>query len=61
MSRRYALEERRDPETGKSRRRDDDDDDDGDSYDRKVKLRRKYGLAGLSHVDIARRAAGSGN
>jgi hypothetical protein len=54
ISRKYALEDRRDPETGKSRRR--EDDESSDSYDRKVRLRRQYGLAGLSHVDIARRA-----
>lgn len=55
LSRKYALEDRRDPETGKSRRRDDDEDDE-DPYTRKANLRRRYGLAGLSHVDIARRA-----
>lgn len=59
ISRKYALEERRDPETGKSRKRDDDDDD--DPYERKAKLRRKYGLAGLSHADIARRALRPGD
>lgn len=58
ISRKYALDERRDPETGKSRKR--DDDGDGDSYNRKVQLRRQYGLAGLSHVDIARRASRAG-
>lgn len=58
ISRKYALEERRDPETGKSRKR--DDDDEGDSYDRKLRLRRQYGLSGLTHVDIARRASRAG-
>ena len=57
LSKKFHLEERRDPETGKSRKRDDDDEEEGDSYDRKVKLRRKYGLVGMSHVDIARRAS----
>lgn len=56
ISRKYALEERRDPETGKSRARDDED-----SYDRKLKLRRQYGLAGLNHADIARRATRAGD
>ena len=56
ISRKYALEERRDPETGKSRQRDDDG-----SVDHKTKLRRQYGLAGLSHVDIARRASRAGD
>lgn len=54
ISRKYALEERRDPDTGKSKRR--DEDEDPDPYTRKAQLRRQYGLAGLSHVDIARRA-----
>ena len=60
LSRKYALEERRDPETGKSRRRDEDEGED-DPYTRKAKLRRKYGLAGLSHADIARRALSPGS
>lgn len=60
LSRKYALEERRDPETGKSRKRDEDDEQD-DPYTRKAKLRRKYGLAGLSHADIARRALSPGS
>lgn len=59
MSRKYALEDRRDPETGKSRRRDDDDDDDPQT--RKAALRRRYGLAGLSHAEIARRAMRGGD
>ena len=56
ISRKYALEERRDPETGKSRQRDDDG-----PADHKTKLRRQYGLSGLSHVDIARRASRAGD
>jgi hypothetical protein len=52
ISRKYALEDRRDPETGKSRVRDDD----SDPYNRKAALRRKLGLSGMSHVEIARRA-----
>lgn len=58
LSRKYALEDRRDPETGKSRSRDEDLPD--DPYERKAALRRRYGLAGASHVDIARRAARAG-
>jgi len=50
MSRRYALEDRRDPDTGLSRSR-----KDTDGYS-KADLRRAYGLNGLSHADIARRA-----
>lgn len=61
LSKKFHLEERRDPETGKSRRRDDDDDDDDDPAVRKAKLRRRYGLAGMSHVDIARRAMRGGD
>lgn len=51
LSRKYALEDRRDPETGlsRSRRRNTE----GMS---KEELRREYGLNGLSHADIARRA-----
>lgn len=56
ISRKYALEERRDPETGKSRQRDDDE-----PADRKAKLRRQYGLVGMSHADIARRASRAGD
>lgn len=59
LSKRFHLEERRDPETGKSRRRDDDDDDDPQT--RKAALRRRYGLAGLSHAEIARRAMRGGD
>lgn len=59
LSKKFHLEERRDPETGKSRKQDDDDDDD-DRYDRKNRLRRKHGLSGLTHVQIARRAMGAG-
>jgi len=60
LSKKFHLEERRDPETGKSRRRDDDDDDDDDDrHEKKARLRRKLGLAGLSHVEIARRASGA--
>lgn len=54
ISRKYALEDRRDPETGKSRKREEPESE--DPYQRKAQLRRQYGLAGLSHVDIARRA-----
>lgn len=53
LSKKFHLEERRDPETGKSRSQDNDDDD---LMSRKTALRRKHGLAGLSHADIARRA-----
>ena len=60
LSRKYALEERRDPETGLSRKREEVIDED-DPYTRKAKLRRKYGLAGLSHADIARRALSPGS
>lgn len=59
ISRKYALEERRDPETGKSRSREPELPD--DPYERKVELRRRYGLAGATHVDIARRAARAGD
>jgi hypothetical protein len=61
LSKKFHLEDRRDPETGKSRRRDDDDDDDTeeDRFERKARMRRKLGLAGLSHVEIARRASGA--
>lgn len=52
ISRKYALEDRRDPETGKSRARDLPD----DPAERKLALRRQYGLSGLTHADIARRA-----
>ena len=55
ISRKYALEERRDPESGKSRQRDDDG-----PGDHKTKLRRQYGLSGLNHADIARRASRAG-
>lgn len=55
LSKKFHLEERRDPETGKSRSRDDDD-----SADRKLALRRQYGLTGLDHADIARRASRAG-
>lgn len=51
MSRRYALEDRRDPDTGLSRRK--SRDLEGST---KEELRRAYGLNGLSHADIARRA-----
>ena len=57
LSKKFHLEDRRDPETGKSRARDDDD----DPYERKAQLRRKHGLAGLSHVEIARRAMRPGD
>ncbi len=53
LSKKFHLEERRDPETGKSRSRDEEDDD---SVVRKAALRRKHGLAGLTHAEIARRA-----
>lgn len=59
LSKKFHLEERRDPETGKSRRKDEDDDEDPQT--RKAALRRKYGLAGLSHADIARRAMRGGD
>jgi hypothetical protein len=59
LSKKFHLEDRRDPETGKSRKRDDDDPDDEDRFERKARLRRKLGLAGLSHVQIARRASGA--
>lgn len=52
ISRKYALEDRRDPDTGKSRARELPE----DPYERKNWLRRHYGLAGLNHADIARRA-----
>ena len=55
MSRKYALEDRRDPETGRSRERDEEE-----PGDRKAKLRRQYGLVGMSHADIARRASRAG-
>ena len=58
ISRKYALEERRDPETGKSRAVREELPD--DPYERKAELRRKYGLNGLSHADIARRASRAG-
>lgn len=58
ISRKYALEDRRDPETGKSRAVREELPD--DPYERKVALRRKYGLNGLNHVDIARRASRAG-
>lgn len=51
MSRRYALEDRRDPDTGLSRKK--SRDIEGLS---KEELRRAYGLNGMSHADIARRA-----
>jgi len=51
MSRRYALEDRRDPDTGLSRKR--EANMDGLS---KAELRKAYGLNGLSHADIARKA-----
>lgn len=53
LSKKFHLEERRDPETGKSRSADEDD---PDPYTRKAALRRKLGLSGMSHVEIARRA-----
>lgn len=53
LSKKFHLEERRDPETGKSRSRDEEDDD---PVVRKAALRRKHGLAGLTHAEIARRA-----
>lgn len=55
LSKKFHLEERRDPDTGKSRGGDADE-----SVDRKTKLRRQYGLAGLNHADIARRASRAG-
>jgi hypothetical protein len=58
LSKRFHLEERRDPETGKSRSRDEDDED---PVVRKAALRRKHGLAGLTHAEIARRAMSGGN
>ncbi len=51
MSRKYALEDRRDPDTGLSKSR--KPNLDGLS---KEEIRRAYGLNGLSHADIARRA-----
>lgn len=58
LSRKYALEDRRDPETGKSRAVREELPD--DPYERKLALRRQYGLNGLSHADIARRASRAG-
>lgn len=60
LSKKFHLEERRDPETGKSRRRDDIEDED-DPVVRKAALRRRYGLSGLTHAEIARRAMRGGN
>lgn len=54
MSRKYALEDRRDPETGRSRVVREELPQ--DPYERKAALRRQYGLSGLNHADIARRA-----
>lgn len=58
ISRKYALEERRDPETGKSRAVREELPE--DPYERKSALRRQYGLNGMSHADIARRAMRGG-
>lgn len=58
ISRKYALEERRDPETGKSRAVREELPE--DPYERKAALRRQYGLNGLNHADIARRAIRAG-
>lgn len=58
ISRKYALEERRDPETGKSRAVREELPQ--DPYERKAALRRQYGLNGLNHADIARRASRAG-
>lgn len=55
MSRKYALEDRRDPDTGLSRKK--SRDVEGMS---KEELRRAYGLNGLSHAEIARRAMRGG-
>jgi hypothetical protein len=54
LSKKFHLEERRDPETGKSRTARDELPE--DPYERKVALRRQHGLAGMGHADIARRA-----
>ena len=51
VSRKYALEDRRDPETGLSRSK--RPTLEGAS---KEEIRRAYGLNGLSHADIARKA-----
>lgn len=58
ISRKYALEERRDPETGKSRAVREELPQ--DPYERKLALRRQYGLNGMNHADIARRASRAG-
>lgn len=58
MSRKYALEDRRDPETGKSRAVREQLPE--DPYERKRALRTMYGLNGLNHADIARRASRAG-
>lgn len=58
ISRKYALEERRDPETGKSRAVREQLPE--DPYERKRALRTMYGLTGMSHADIARRASRAG-
>lgn len=55
MSRRYALEDRRDPDTGLSRKR--ETNLEGLS---KAELRKQYGLTGLSHAEIARKAMRGG-
>ena len=57
LSKKFHLEDRRDPETGKSRSREEEDDD---PVVRKAALRRKHGLAGLNHAEIARRAMNPG-
>lgn len=58
LSKKFHLEERRDPETGKSRAVREELPE--DPYERKRALRTMYGLNGLSHADIARRASRAG-
>jgi CHASE1-domain containing sensor protein len=58
LSKKFHLEDRRDPETGKSRAVREELPD--DPYERKAALRRQYGLNGMSHADIARRAMRGG-
>jgi hypothetical protein len=50
LQRKYALEDRRDPETGKSMARQPSAPPIGSSKD---ELRRAYGLAGKNHIQIA--------